>query len=308
MASHDHIPVLLEEAVSFLAPKPGDDFIDATLGRAGHAGRILELCAPNGRLLGIDADQLALDSARVSLRAFAGRVALIHTYFDHIGEAAHENGFDQVDGILFDLGVSSPQLEDPSRGFSFSHDGPLDMRLGPGDITAADILATSSQAELSRIFREYGEERYANRVARRVVIQRERESIATTRQLAELVVRAIPGARTSIHPATRVFQALRIAVNHELDRLQSALEQSVGLLQRGGRLVVISFHSLEDRIVKRFFRAEARGCVCPPGDPCVCGRLPRLRILTPKPISPSEQETKLNPRSRSAKLRAAEAI
>jgi len=292
-----------------LAPRSGGTFVDATLGRSGHARRLLELTAPDGRLLGIDADSHAIDSARVSLQAFAGRVSLVESYFDEIVEIAGSAGFAAVDGILFDLGVSSPQIDDSSRGFSFTQDGPLDMRMGASGRTAADIINTADQRELSRIFREYGEERYANRIARRIVAERQSAAIATTRQLATLVSRAMPGSRGHIHPATRVFQALRIVVNGELERLEVGLNSSLTLLGHGGRLVVISFHSLEDRIVKRFMRREARGCICPPDAmTCSCGHSQRLRILTPKPITPSTAETDANPRSRSAKLRAAEAL
>ena len=309
MASHDHIPVLLDEVMTWLAPRPGSDFIDATVGRAGHAERILELTAPGGRLLAIDADRKAIDSARASLQAFAGRVFLAESYFDAMKVVAAKYQFAEVAGILFDLGVSSPQLSDPDRGFSFQAAGPLDMRMGSSGPTAAEIVNEADMAELARIFREYGEERYARRIARRVVTERASRPITTTDRLAAVVSRAIPGERSAIHPATRVFQALRIAVNAELDRLESALDDSLTLLARGGRLVVISFHSLEDRIVKQFMRREARDCICGPEVPvCACGHEPRLRVLTRKPVTASSAEVAANPRSRSAKLRVAEAI
>jgi 16S rRNA (cytosine1402-N4)-methyltransferase len=309
MASHDHIPVLLEEAVTWLAPRPGSDVIDCTVGRTGHARRILEATSPDGRLLGIDADETAIHSARVSLKPFAGRVSLVESYFDRLAEIASEAGFSSVDGVLFDLGVSSPQIDDPTRGFSFNTDGPLNMRMGNLPVSAAGLVATADQAELARIFREYGEERYANRIARRIVSERGQTPITTTKQLANLVSHTIPGTRGPIHPATRVFQALRIAVNSELERLDRALEQSIPLLKSGGRLVIISFHSLEDRIAKRFLRREQRGCICPSDVPaCVCGRVPRVRILTSKPVVPTATEIESNPRSRSAKLRAAEVL
>jgi len=309
MASHEHVPVMLEEVTSYLEPHPGGRFIDATLGGTGHAKRILEMTGPEGRLLGIDADRQAIDSARVSLQAFAGRVTLVHSYFDGIGRIAASENFGAANGILFDLGMSSSQLDEPTRGFSFQQSGPLDMRMSSDSPkTAAEIIALSTQGELTRVFKEYGEERYASRISRRIVSERARQAIETTDQLASLIVRTIPWRRGGIHPATRVFQALRIAVNDELARLSLALPQSLSLLQRGGRLVVISFHSLEDRIVKQFMQTAARGCICPPDIPqCVCGKEPTLRILTGKPVRPTPFEMKSNPRSRSAKLRAAEA-
>jgi 16S rRNA (cytosine1402-N4)-methyltransferase len=318
MSSHDHVPVLLEETMAYLSPRENGLYIDATLGYAGHARRILEMTSPAGRLLGVDADRLAFDSARASLQAFAGRVSLVCSYFDRLDEIAREWGFVPVDGILFDLGVSSPQLDDPGRGFSFQASGPLDMRMGPdAGHTAADIVAGASEEELARIFHELGEERYSRRIARQIVAARARSPVTTTNELARVVAAAMPRhpaagarvARQQIHPATRVFQALRIAVNDELGRLREALPRALSILRSQGRLVVITFHSLEDRIVKRFMQAEARGCICPPDIPrCACGREPRLRILTKKPLTPSIEEVKANPRSRSAKLRAAEAI
>lgn len=310
MSSRDHVPVLLQESMYYLNPHPEEDFIDATVGQGGHAGRVLELSSPNGRLLGLDADKQAVDSARVRLRPFAGRVALVSTYFDRLAVTAQESGFDQVAGVLFDLGVSSTQLADPTRGLSFQSQGLLDMRLGTSaGRTAADLLATASREELARIFREFGEERYAGRIARRIVADRAVQPILRTDQLASLVGRTVPRQASGIHPATRVFQALRIAVNDELRRLRESLPQARSVLGAGGRLVVISFHSLEDRIVKQFFQLEAKGCVCPPGLPkCICGRTPTLTILTRKPIQPSDAEIVANPRSRSAKLRAAQAI
>lgn len=293
-----------------LDPQPGNPYIDATLGRAGHALRILQLTDPGGRLLAIDADPESVDSARVSLAPFAGRVILVCDYFDRLPTIAEEHGFEQVGGVLFDLGVSSPQLDNRDRGFSFQDAGPLDMRMNPqvGEPAAA-LLASSSQDELARIFKEYGEERYARRIARRLMSERSRRPIETTTQLASIVSSVLPPQRQPIHPATRVFQALRIAVNDELNRLKRALPGALSVLGTGGRLVVISFHSLEDRIVKQFMQSEARGCVCPPDIPqCICGHNPRLKILTRKPIRASEEEQHRNPRSRSAKLRAAEAL
>lgn len=292
-----------------LAPRPDGRYIDATLGSAGHAATILKLTAPNGRLLGIDADPHAIRSARLSLGPFAARVTLICEYFDRLGETAQAHGFAPVHGILFDLGLSSPQLGRAERGFSFQSEGPLDMRMGPGaDRSAMDIVGQWSEDDLRRILREYGEERYAARIAKRIVATRDRRPIRTTAELAAIVLGAVPRVSRNIHPATRTFQALRIAVNDELDRLRSALPQALPLLVTGGRIAVIAFHSLEDRIVKQFMNTCARGCICPPDIPeCVCGQKPTLRILTRRPITPSDEEVEHNPRSRSAKLRAAEA-
>ena len=296
--------------MAFLSPRPNGTFVDATLGQAGHARNILELTAPDGRLLAVDADEQAIDSARVSLLAFAGRVTLAHGYFDSIDSIAAASGFSDVQGVLFDLGLSSPQLGDSDRGFSFQKAGPLDMRMGTGvQRTAADLLAESGEADLKHIFQEYGEERYSGRIARQIVLQRKREPIATTDQLSDLIVRSVPRSTSRIHPATRVFQALRIAVNDELGRLEAALPRALSLMAQGARLVVISFHSLEDRIVKQFMQRETRGCICPPNvAQCECGHVPMLRILTRKPVRPSSEEVRRNPRSRSAKLRAAECL
>jgi 16S rRNA (cytosine1402-N4)-methyltransferase len=261
-------------------------------------------------LLGIDADPVALEAAARRLARFGDRVVLVEAYFDSLASVAAERGFADVDGVLFDLGVSSPQLDVAARGFSFQQDAPLDMRMGPSaERTAADLVNELPADELRRIFADYGEERYAQRIARRIAEERSRRAIRTTTQLAEVVARAQPRSREQIHPATRVFQALRIAVNDELGRLTRALPQALEALRVGGRLAVISFHSLEDRIVKQFMRQEARGCICPPELPvCVCGREPRVRILTPRPLVASEEEVAANVRARSAKLRVAERI
>ena len=262
-------------------------------------------------LLGIDADPAALAAARQRLARFGDRLVLAEDYFDNLAAIAHSSAFAAVDGVLFDLGVSSPQLDTPDRGFSFRYDAPLDMRFGPTAArTAAELVNSLPAAELRRIFTQYGEERFAARIARRIAETRARQPIRTTTQLARIVAEAKPRSRTErIHPATRVFQALRIAVNDELERLRRALPQSVALLRDGGRLAVISFHSLEDRIVKQFMQQQARGCICPPSLPtCVCGRKPILRIITPKPTAASQAEVESNPRARGAKLRAAEKL
>jgi 16S rRNA (cytosine1402-N4)-methyltransferase len=270
------------------------------------------MSSPHGALLGIDVDPAALEAARSRLAPFGDRIVTAESYFDRVGFVARGAGFDPVDGILFDLGVSSLQLDTAARGFSFQDAGPLDMRLGPSaEQTAADLVNELSAVELQTIFQEFGQERFARRIAGRIVTERRRHAITTTEDLARIVAAAVAGRapRERIHPATRVFQALRIAVNDELARIAAALPQAADLLRVGGRLVVISFHSLEDRLVKRFIRDEARGCVCPPEVPmCVCGHTPRLRPLTTRPIRASSTEIASNPRSRSARLRAAQRI
>lgn len=310
-APFTHQPVLVSETVEALQPKSGGRFIDTTVGGGGHAEKLLESTDRNGLLLGIDADPSAVLAAQERLQRFGARVTLVEAYFDMLATVAVEHAFQNSDGVLFDLGVSSPQLDLAERGFSFQTEAPLDMRFGPSvPETAADVVNSRSMAELEQIFKEYGEERFARRVARRIVTEREREPIQTTSRLADVVARAKPFSRHErIHPATRVFQGLRIAVNDELNRLRRSLPQSIEVLQIGGRLAVISFHSLEDRIVKQFMRQEAKGCICPPMAPtCTCGRKPTLRIITARPITASADEVKANPRARSAKLRAAERI
>lgn len=301
--------MLYEEVLEALRPEAGGRYIDATVGAGGHAEGILERSAPDGRLLGLDADPEAVRVAAERLRRFGGRAVLVQRNFAAIAAAAEENGFEAVVGILFDLGVSSMLLEQGERGFSFQREAPLDMRFDPAQpTTAADLVNKLSLDELTRLLREYGEEPRARAVARAIVAARAEQPITTTRRLAEIVAHTAQWSER-IHPATRTFQALRIATNEELENLEKALPQAVSLLRPGGRVAVISFHSLEDRIVKRFFNDEQRGCVCPPRLPvCVCGRRPRLRVLTKKPISPAMEEVRRNPRSRSAKLRVAERL
>lgn len=269
------------------------------------------MSSPDGRLLALDADPAALLAARDRLAPFGDRVTAIQTYFDALTSAARQSGFGEVNGVLFDLGVSSPQLDVADRGFSFAREAPLDMRMDPDATTTAEDLVNDLPAdELMAIFRDYGEERYARRVAARIVAARRAERLTTTTQLSRIVASAKPAARGEhIHPATRVFQGLRIAVNDELGRLRRALPQAVDVLRDGGRLAVISFHSLEDRIVKQFMRTESRDCICPPDLPvCVCGHHATLRILTPRPLQASIEEVASNPRARSAKLRVAERL
>lgn len=300
-----HIPVLLSAVLAALQPRPGACFIDATVGGAGHALPLLQAAQPGGRLLGIDADPAALAAARARLGAAGLPTAsftLVHGHFAELAALAHQHGFDAVDGILLDLGVSSYQLDTAARGFSFAADGPLDMRLDPrGGPTAADLVNQLDEQELADVIYRYGEERGSRRIARLIVERRRQAPITTTGELAALVQRAIGrGGRERIHPATRTFQALRIAVNQELAQLEAALPQAVALLRPAGRLAVISFHSLEDRIVKQFFRAEAGYGTSEPLHP------PRLTVLTRKPIVADAAECAANPRARSAKLRVAE--
>jgi 16S rRNA (cytosine1402-N4)-methyltransferase len=307
-----HLPVMADEVIRFLAPKPGGIYVDGTIGGAGHASRILDTSSPDGTLIGFDRDAEALRVARERLLPFGGRVRLVQGNFAGVAEALAGFGIGRIDGILLDLGVSSHQLDSAERGFSFQKDAPLDMRMdsGSGD-TAADLLNSLSEQELARIIRDFGEERWARRIASFIVNARGVAPIETTLRLVDIIKGAIPkGAwEERLHPATRTFQALRIAVNDELASLEKVLDQGIRLLNPGGRGVVIAFHSLEDRIVKNSFRRLSQGCICPKGLPyCVCGNTPLLRILTGKPVMAGEVEVEANPRARSAKLRAAERL
>ena len=305
-----HLPVMVDEVIETLAPRAGSLQIDATLGGAGHAERILEASVPDGRLLALDADGAAITRSSVRLQRFGDRVVFRQVNFRELADVAPAAGFGQVDGLLLDLGLSSFQLGDVERGFGFRAGGRLDMRFDTSrGVPAADLLATMDARELAELFRRYGEEPFAGRIARVIVEARAAGPVETAEQLAALVVRAVPtprGRRT--HPATRVFQALRIAVNDELGALEAGLAASLLLLRPAGRLVVLSYHSLEDRIVKRFIATEQKGCVCPPEVPvCICGRKPNLRALG-KSRTPSADEIRANPRSRSARLRGAERV
>jgi 16S rRNA (cytosine1402-N4)-methyltransferase len=307
-----HVTVLPRETLDRLAPHPGGRYLDGTVGGGGHTELLLDASAPDGRVLGIDADAAALErvAARLPLAIASGRLVLRLGNFARMDELARAARFTPVDGILLDLGLSSDQLADRTRGFSFAADAPLDMRFDTsrGD-SAAALVNTRDEAELADLLWHYGEERRSRAIARRVVEQRARKPITRTGELAGLVASVVRGRPGGIHPATRTFQALRIAVNDELGSLETALPKAVALLAPGGRLAVISFHSLEDRIVKQFFQSEARGCVCPPELPaCVCGRAPTLRIVTRHPVTAGEDELACNPRSRSAKLRVAEKL
>jgi 16S rRNA (cytosine1402-N4)-methyltransferase len=304
---------MVDEVMQALSPLPGNFHVDATAGGGGHAARILEATSPNGRLLALDADPAAVARAGERLAAFGDRAVLRAANFEALAAVAHDTGFDPVDGVLFDLGLSSHQLADDERGFSFRAPGPLDMRFDPGrGEPASMLLSRLDERALEKLFRDFGEEPFARRIAGAIVRARADAPIDTGTRLAEVIERAVPRpprGRRPVHPATRVFQALRIAVNRELDVLAVALAAAVELLRPGGRLVVLSYHSLEDRTVKRFIAAERRGCICPPSLPvCVCGRSPRLRLVGRNPQSPSPEEVVRNPRARSARLRAAERI
>lgn len=305
MCPAEHLPVLVNQVVAALAPAPGEWFVDATLGLGGHAGALLE-AQPEARVLGLDVDPEALERAGDRLAGFGRRAVLINGSYHLIAAIVHDQGLTSVDGVLFDLGVSSLQLDTPSRGFSFRHDGPLDMRFGREGPTAAELLSDIEEEALVRVLREFGEEPRAKRVARAIVRARLKQPIRTTGELHRIVRSALGPGRGRIDPATRTFQALRIATNRELEALPSAIDQAARLLKPGGRLAVIAFHSLEDRLVKRALRRLSGRCVCPPGTfACHCQPEHLLEILTPKPVTPEADELAHNPRARSAKLRVA---
>jgi 16S rRNA (cytosine1402-N4)-methyltransferase len=300
-----HQPVLYHEVLDALAPEPGKNYLDGTLGAAGHAEGILNASAPDGSLLGLDLDPEALAIARQRLSAFGNRATIRQASYEIAPEILAEIGWHRVHGILLDLGVSSMQIDRPSRGFSFMEEGPLDMRFNQAaGKTAADLVNKLSEEALADIIWKFGDERYSRRIARVLVAER---PIHTTQDLAVIVQKAVPGYSSQIHPATRTFQALRIATNRELETLANALPGLIACLEPGARIAVISFHSLEDRIVKQTFKKESRDCICPPEQPiCTCGHRASLNILTKKPITASKNEIQENPRSRSAKLRIAE--
>lgn len=306
-ADFRHEPVLLHEVLELLQLVPGAYVVDGTVGGGGHSFHILETTAPDGHLLGLDRDIRALDAAGQRLKPFGERVALRQANFSEIGAVLKQEGVSGCDAILLDLGVSSHQLDSAERGFSFQYDAPLDMRMNQSEgITAQEVVNECSPAELVRIFREYGEERWAKRIVRRIEQVRSATPLHTTLELAELIRDAVPKGKQPqrIHPATRVFQALRIYVNDELGHLKTGLEQALEALNPGGVLGVISFHSLEDRIVKQFFRAQAQTCECPPRLPvCVCSKKAQVKILTRRGLRAKEEEIRTNPRARSAILR-----
>ena len=306
-----HRSVLLDECIDALSIRPDGIYLDGTLGGAGHS---LEICRrlTTGRLIGVDRDEVALRAAAERLKPFADRVTTVHSNFCEINTILDGLGLDGVDGMLFDLGVSSPQLDDASRGFSYMADAPLDMRMDRGEaLTASTVVNEWPQEELRRILYEYGEERYAPQIAAAIVRRRQQRPIETTLELVDVIRSAMPpqALREKQHPAKRSFQAIRIAVNDELASVSRLMHDAIDRLNPGGRLAVITFHSLEDRIVKNAMQADAKGCTCPPEFPvCICGKKPKVRVLTRKPIVSGAQELAENPRARSAKLRVAEKL
>lgn len=305
-----HVTVLREEAVEGLNIKPNGTYVDCTLGGAGHSSLIASRLDATGRLICIDQDDTALEHAKQRLEGYQDRITFVKSNFRYISEIMSDLQLENVDGFLYDLGVSSPQLDEAERGFSYNHDAPLDMRMDRHQKrTAFEIVNQWSEEELANIIYRYGEEKFSRRIARQIVEARKIQPIQTTHELVELIKAAIPAAarRQGPHPAKRTFQAIRIAVNDELQAFEDSLDQALQGLAPGGRISVITFHSLEDRICKQFFQQHSQGCVCPPGFPqCVCGQEPNVKVLTRKPILPSEAELEQNPRARSAKLRIAE--
>ena len=299
-----HIPVMLEACMRLMDPQPGGQYADGTLGAGGHSEAILKASSPDGQLISFDLDPAAIAIARERLEPYGDRVRIIQDSYVNLGRYAEENS---LDGFMVDLGVSSMQLDRQDRGFSFLQDGPLDMRFSPEQpLTAADLVNQLPEEELARILWLYGEERKSRQIAAMICAERERNKIVTTAQLRDVILSAAGNSREKIHPATRSFQAIRIAVNGELDAVEAVLPAAVKALKPGGRLLVISFHSLEDRIVKNYFKTESKDCLCPPEQPvCTCGHKAVLRELTRHPVTADDEEIKLNPRARSAKLRAA---
>jgi len=306
-----HLPVLLRESLDGLNIKPDGIYVDGTLGRAGHSLEIAKRLR-RGRLIAIDCDAEAIKEARMILEDYKNSITLIHGNFKDIAKIFKEEGVEKVDGMIFDLGVSSPQLDNAERGFSYNNDAPLDMRMDKDTpLTASEVVNKWQEGDLKKIFYEYGEERYSKLIAREIVKKRAMENIDTTFKLNDVIKSAMPAAarRETQHPSKRCFQALRIAVNGELGSISNMLNIAPSLLNSEGRLSVISFHSLEDRLVKKAFVAGAKGCTCPRDIPvCICGAKPTLKLITRKPITATEEEIKQNPRARSAKLRVAECI
>lgn len=302
-----HQPVLYHDIILALHPKSGGRYVDGTLGAGGHAAGILTASSPDGLLLGLDVDPQALELARQRLAPFGERACLIQASYTTLADQLVALGWPAVDGILLDLGASSMQFDTPGRGFSFQADGPLDMRFDPSNpITAADLVNDLPEAELAGLIYRYGEEPAARRIAQAIVRAR---PVTGTQALAEVIVKVSGRKRGHIHPATRTFQALRIAVNEELKAIEVVLPQAVQALKPGGRLAIIAFHSLEDRLVKEFYRHESRDCICPPRQPvCICGHKASIREVTRRPVQPAAEEIQQNPRARSAKLRVAEKL
>jgi 16S rRNA (cytosine1402-N4)-methyltransferase len=311
--SYRHTPAMLSEVIQHLDCRPGKTYVDGTLGGAGHAGAICDQITPGGVFIGFDQDIDAIEHAKATLQNDAIQIHLLHGNFIRLPEFFSQLNIKAVDGILLDLGLSQHQLEGSGRGFSFRKDEPLDMRMDiQSPRTAAQLVNKLAQEDLQKLFKEYGEERWAKKIAGNIVRIRRQEKIRTSKQLAQIVADSIPSgaaAKQKIHPATRVFMALRIAVNQELDRLKTFMETAVDYLNPGGRLCVLSFHSLEDRIVKQRLKTLEKGCTCPPRLPqCVCGQKPQIRILTKKVVRPTDEEVAANPMARSTRLRAAEKL
>ncbi len=311
MSEFHHVSVLLQECLDGLNIRPDGIYVDGTLGGAGHSGQIAKRLT-TGRLIGIDRDTTALNAAGERLKEFGDRITLVHSNFCEIAAVLKEQNISGVDGILLDLGVSSPQLDDAGRGFSYMADAPLDMRMNRQDsLSAYDVVNGWSYEELRRILFDYGEERYAPRIAEAICSRRAVQNIQTTLELVDVIRAAMPAAalREKQHPAKRSFQAIRIAVNDELGSVEKVMRDAIPCLNPGGRLAVITFHSLEDRIVKNAMAEAAKGCTCPPNFPvCVCGRKPQIKLITRKPVTAGDEELEINPRSRSAKLRVCEKI
>jgi len=307
----DHKSVLLEEVISFLSPHNNGIYVDATVGSGGHAEKILAMSDPSGRLVGLDIDPKVLVIAKKKLEKFSDRCNLVEANYIEVVNVIKKLGIEKIDGIVFDLGVNLEHFVNPERGFSFIKDGPLDMRLSPKiKNTAADIINGWQEKDLIDIFFRFGEEKKARKIVRFILEGRKKKRISTTTELTEIITNALgKGKFGKIHPATKTFQALRIAVNDELFNLESVLPQAIDILNPGGRICVISFHSLEDKIVKSIFRFFAQGCICPPEiNVCVCQNKPKIKIITKKPVVPGEKELLVNPRARSAKLRVAEKL
>ena len=311
--SYRHIPAMLNEVVNYLNCRPGKVYVDGTLGGCGHARAVCEKIIPGGTFIGIDQDIDAISNAETVLKDYSSIIHLFHGNFIRLPEFLTRLQIESIDGILLDLGMSQHHIENSGRGFSFNKDEPLDMRMDiQSKITAEKLVNILPQAELQKIFKEYGEERRAKQIARNIISIRRHKKISSSKQLAQIVVNSTPAkaaSKSKIHPATRVFMALRIAVNKELERLMTFLDDVVEVLNPGGRLCVLSFHSLEDRIVKQHFKALEKGCTCPPQLPqCACGKEPQLRILTKKVVRPTEEEIAANPMARSTRLRTAEKL
>lgn len=302
-----HVPVLYQEVLEALNPSPGEVYVDGTVGAGGHARGIIQAILPGGKLLGLDRDPAAIEIAKIQLEEYGEQVVLIQSSYTRLNPHLNNLNWKTVDGILLDLGLSSMQLDDPERGFSFQTAGPLDMRFDPSSsLSAADFVNQSSKEDLANLIFDYGEERYSRKIADAIIANRPLED---TQELADIITRTIGKTPSGIHPATRTFQALRIAVNHELEALEAFLPTALDVLKPGGRLAIIAFHSLEDRIVKQYFRRESSDCICPTELPqCVCGHVARIKEITRRPIRPEDSEINHNPRARSAKLRVIEKL